>query len=824
MKKQNKTNRISAVICSLVVAMFYFQLSALAVVNSLTVKEEDGVTTANYPMQIGRPFMPGEIPHFPQVRINGVAVVTQADVKQRYSDGSVKHAILTFLIPQLDANSTITIIFRDQLTGNNSPFLTSSDMLQNNFDFEAAMDLNNGSNTITTSARTMVQNNAFTYWMQGSVATSVVIADHSANRMYDIGFDAFKSFRPVFHATFFPGINKVRVRFVGEIANTEAMEDMIYSLILKTGNTSSATVYTKPTFTHYGASRWTKEYWIGGAPSRISINENLGYLKETMFFPNYDTSKVISQTTLANDYANWQTAPQDLFDNGQWMKAMGSGGARPDIGPTTSWAVQWLYSGDIRSQEISFKQADLACAWPVHLREGNPSKLYFRNDPNTKGLGKPISITDRPTTCFACGYNYNYTAPQDKIVPVGSWTDGGWVPEEAHQPDICSPHYILTGDYFYLEEMYFWASWTANVTNGAATSYSWGRGPTGAEGGLTGQIRGQAWSFRNRALAVFCAPDNTDEKKYFDVLCKDAIEIWEGAHDLQNSPNVNSTNWNWGKQYRFDAVMGNPPLHQWERGASAFAQPAYGIDTAVTVEAISNFEQHYMMSALGRGRELGYNMDELIKYFAVHYVGQVTAPGYNKYLLCDGRVPTVDKSGQYFSTWSSLKTGYDATWQNKSSYDLLYPYDYTFLGLTALSYIKCEPGGDSAWAVAQNLILPAPVLNTDPKFAIIPRSCSSNPTSVSDVNNYSGEFEVYPNPSVDGKFWVSIPSGQISSAKSQISRVEVYTSLGEKIYSTIQLSNHSTIDVSLPLGLGQGVYFIHVSQNNVWTTKPIVIQ
>ena len=71
MKKAHTKNRISAGICSLMVAMFYFQLSALAVVNSLTVKEEDGVTTANYPMHIGRPFMPGEIPNYPEVRING---------------------------------------------------------------------------------------------------------------------------------------------------------------------------------------------------------------------------------------------------------------------------------------------------------------------------------------------------------------------------------------------------------------------------------------------------------------------------------------------------------------------------------------------------------------------------------------------------------------------------------------------------------------------------------------------------------------------------------------------------------------------------------
>lgn len=804
-------HRVSAVICSFWVAMFYFQLSALAVVNSLTVKEEDGIATANYPMQIGRPFLPGEIPNYPQARVNGIALTTQADVKQRYPDGSVKHAILTFLIPQLSANGSVIITFRDQSSGNNTAFLNSADMLQNNFDFNAVMELNNGNSTVTASARTMVQNNAFTYWMQGSIATSVVIADHSVNRVYDIGFDAYRSFRPIFHATFFPGINKVRVRFIGEIANTEAIQDITYALNLKTGNSAPESVYTKSSFTHYGASRWTKEFWIGGAPSRISVNENLAYLKETFFFPNYDTTKVIPQSVISNDYANWQTAQKDILDAGFWAKAMGMAGARPDIGPTTSWAVSWLYTGDIRAQEITFKQAELAPGWPVHFREGDPGKLFLRNDPNTKGLGKPISITDRKSTCFACGYNYAYTDTADRINAVGTWTDGGWVPEDAHQPDICSPHYILTGDYFFLEEMYFWASWSANYLNGAAYMYSWGRGPTGAEGGLTGQIRAQAWIFRNRALAVFCAPDGSDEGKYFNLLTKDAIEVWEGAHDLQNSLNANSPNWNWGKQYRFDAALGNPPLNQWERGGTAFAQAGYGIDPAVTTEAVSNFEQHYLMSSLGRGRELGFNMDELIKYLAVHYIGQVTGPGYNKYLLCNGRVPTVQSNGQYFTSWASLKSGYDATWQNKTSFDLLYPYDYSFLGLTAMSYVKCEPGGAAAWAIVENEILPAPSLDQDPKFAIVPRDCSTPPTAVVEHSS-ENEFVVYPNPSLDGQF-------SIRSATFKIEKVEI-TDVTGRFIKTVYPEN-GVLNLS---GAESGIYFLKIHNDHLLKTKPLVIQ
>ena len=47
-----KKNRLSTVTSTFLVAMIYFQHSALAVVNALTIREEDGVATANYPIQL----------------------------------------------------------------------------------------------------------------------------------------------------------------------------------------------------------------------------------------------------------------------------------------------------------------------------------------------------------------------------------------------------------------------------------------------------------------------------------------------------------------------------------------------------------------------------------------------------------------------------------------------------------------------------------------------------------------------------------------------------------------------------------------------------
>ncbi len=777
--------------------------------NTLSITEVDGIVTTNYPIQLGRPFVKGEIPDFPQVLVNGTPVSTQADVKQRYSDGSVKHAILSFYIPTLNANTTVGISFQNQSTGNNTGFLNASQMLNASFDFNAQMSLTNGT-TLAADARTMLQNNDLSYWLQGGVATSILLSDDSLNRQYDMGFDSYRSFHPIFQATFYPLINKIKVRFIGEVANTEALEDVNYDLNLAVGNQIPQSVYSKPGVTHYAGSRWTKEYWIGGAPSRIAINHNLGYLKETMFFPNFDIAKSIPGSIITNDYTNWNSSARDIFDAGFWTKAMGAPGARPEIGPIPGWDVQWLFTGDQRSQEIAEVQSQLAASWPVHFREGNPNKLYLRNNNTVYALGKAMSITNRQSICIACGLNYNYTLPQDAIVPVGTMSSGGWNPEDAHQPDAFSAHYILTGDHFYLEEMYFWASWSAAYLNGAATMYDWGRGPTGAEGGLTGQIRAQAWIFRNRCMTAFCAPDNTVEKTYYETLVHDAIEIWEGAHNITGTPNFGSANWNWGKQYRYNA-LGNPTLNQWERGNSAFAQSSYGIDPAVTAEGISNFEQDYLMYSLGRSKELGYASDSVVAYLAKNFIGQAMGPGYNKYLLCNGRIPTVDMGGNYFTSWSQLKTGYDASWQNKTSFDTLYPYDYTYLALTAMSYAYCEPGGVPAWHAIADEVLNTQVLHADPKFAIVYRDCQGM-TAVSTKNDEL-KFDLFPNPTSD-KLYLHMEQQE------QNAEVVIYDLVGKEVLRTKTESSITELNLN---GLNNGFYVVGVQLKEKMQKRKVAV-
>ena len=176
--------------------------------------------------------------------INGSPVTTQADVKNRYPDGSVEFAVIAVVIPTIPASGSLTLTFQNQTAGNNTP-LTQAQMLQSAYMFDVKMALTSTTAgvTQTASARTMLQNGDYRLWTSGPVAQTVELADDSAARKYDIGFgDGYHPFRPRFYATFWPATHQVYVRCVGENGLTTELEDLAYNLSISSNET---TIYTK---------------------------------------------------------------------------------------------------------------------------------------------------------------------------------------------------------------------------------------------------------------------------------------------------------------------------------------------------------------------------------------------------------------------------------------------------------------------------------------------------------------------------------------------------------------------------------------------------
>lgn len=646
----------------------------------MVVSDKSGSANTNYPLQFGRPFMEGEIMDYPLILANGTALPTQSDVKNRWPDGSVKFAIISAVLPSLPASGSVTLTFANQKSGNNTP-LTKAQMLDATYDFDATIALTSGGTTVTASARKMLSDGAYTYWTSGPIATTILLADDSTARAYDIGFDSYRSFRPRFYVTFWPATHQVQVRYVGENINSTTLENLTYDLALTLGQAHPATVYTQAALQHSYMTRWTQLFWEGGTPQqKVNIDYNATYLTATRYFPNFDTSVSVPESALAATYANWsKSSHTKINDNGNWVKGMGTTGDRGDIGPQTLWNVQWLYSGDWRSRTVALGMADLASAgWPMQIREGDSTKMIDRNK-TMPGLGLPMSAYARPNLWIPS--NFTGYKPPALTTPPSAQTRG-WGPDGAHQPDPFYTPYILTGDYFYLESLQFWGAEGAFLD--CPGGNGWCKGPSGVQG-IHDQIRGDAWLFRTRTNAAFATPDSQSAlKTFFGQLTDDAIAEWEGKMGINDSRYSGTAAWKWGAK-NTNNYYATSPLH------------FYGCGEVGKGCSIPEWMQGYYMISMGWAAERGFNTQPIVDWLAYNYTSRFADPGYNPFGMIGVYYTNVrDTTGHYYTSWADVQSHTSTAKTTATSWaGTVSDYPAIFTG--AASYAVGQSGGATMW-------------------------------------------------------------------------------------------------------------------------------
>ena len=223
---------------------------AAATPNTMTLTDASGQGEANYPLQFGRPFLAGAMPsgQCPNVLVNGNAVASQADIKNRYPDGSTEYAVMAVVVPAIPANGAVTLSFAPGAC-NNAP-LTTAQMLDPSYNFDAnvLMVPNTGAATTfsgdNTNAALMLANGDYKLWTSGPVAQTILLGDDTTARKYDVGFgDGFHPVRPRYEATFWPATHQVFVRAIVENDLTTEIEDTSYAATIKGGATSPVTEY-----------------------------------------------------------------------------------------------------------------------------------------------------------------------------------------------------------------------------------------------------------------------------------------------------------------------------------------------------------------------------------------------------------------------------------------------------------------------------------------------------------------------------------------------------------------------------------------------------
>lgn len=365
----------------------------------------------------------------------------------------------------------------------------------------------------------------------------------------------YKSLHPVFILTFYPGWNGVRTQYIMENTWSGSLQDQYYNLTLKTG--SAGTVYTKPV-NHVSQTRWEKIYWDGAEPPASSIDYNLAHLAYSGAIPNFDASLVMPESAAQAEVAKFLQADpdNDLYGYGMWQAGMGTPGGRGDLGEIPRWFVRYLYSFSPEFRDTAFLgNARVSGYVPLHFRESDTNRSFDELGV-VNGFGRPLSLNGRP----------RWKAQRwdqgsgDFLMPVGMTSNlakssaarslDNWGLDLAHQPDMYTVPYLITGNPYFLEEIYYWAAYNLLFSSPGTTAASSRHDNWGVINEGNAEVRGLAWAIRSVGYAAFFAPDGSAEKTYYIEKLNRNLAAREGALDLKNGTFYDTSAesaWSWGR-------------------------------------------------------------------------------------------------------------------------------------------------------------------------------------------------------------------------------------------------------------------------------------
>ncbi len=210
-------------------------------------------------------------------------------------------------------------------------------------------------------------------------------------------------------------------------------------------------IYTKPAFLHYSHSRWRTTFWDKGADPKVDVKFDTNYLIATKAIPNYDRSVPLSTAQINTNYTNIVTNGSDPMGKGMnTYTAMGTTGGRAEIGLETAFSSLYILSQDPKAKATILKGAELGGAWPVHYRDKNTDDVVSINDYPYLGLFGTLGDSRNPIT-----KKYE----QAPACATSTGCKSILQPDSAHQPSFAFVPYLVTGDYYFLEELKFWGNY-----------------------------------------------------------------------------------------------------------------------------------------------------------------------------------------------------------------------------------------------------------------------------------------------------------------------------------------------------------------------------
>ncbi len=480
------------VAAGLIVLAFSGALAAGELVVTNTYENLDAKRAlTNVPVTFSRIGADGDFTAGITPTINGRKLPAQVDVLRRADDGSIRHALVSFVLPGLPAGGTAKVDWVNAAPLAPPAFEWAVNQAQ--LDLKLTLQPASGP-ALTSDLGTLLGDD----WAKSKGVK--VLYDGPVMKEFElhdvpVGPDGAKSKRldVYWRLRVFTGQKSIRVAAVVERCkprvrpNAEPIQYKVASVKLTAGE---KVLYQEGAYDHLDQTRYRILVWTDGALENIHRRPNYAYWVKGKFVPlyrwsggkNWSAKKVDDTFAKRTKDRNNQKRRQGILEPGIIHRHMPGTGGRWEMEPYSAWVVGYLLSGGAKTYLATLHgDGNGAGAFYIHVRQdvGTPGYNVFTvaNKPLDRGFRMPL-----------------YRLPDGTKPPVQ--------PDHAHAPSIGYISYLLTGDKYYAEEASFWAAY--QMGEWPHKGLRWG-----------GMDRAFAYGLRHVVDAAFILPDGDPLKDYF---------------------------------------------------------------------------------------------------------------------------------------------------------------------------------------------------------------------------------------------------------------------------------------------------------------------
>lgn len=550
-------------------------------ITAIAAIDESGKDRSDVPVTFGQIFKSGDVPAGTHLRatIDGKAIPIQVDRKATYANGSLRHAVVTVLVPDLPASEARVIALSTGGQAASGEPVALSDLLAT--DFDARVVLNVGGETLTANARDLLEQvhadgkcqpwgRQCNLWLSGPEVSEWIVGGSMHSEA-----GPSPHLAAYFYVRAYAGdpIDRVRVNVVIENDWTWVPnpQNITYDATITTGNNTCR----QDDIEHYRQTRWHRVLWWG-KPAAVYAKLDGEYIQNSKAVSKY------ADVRPTDSFLDGVIQSVEPMERGDQTRDMAAAGAQAGIGPLPRWTTAYLLSTDRRAFRWMLANDDAAGSYNVFYRD--------------KETGRPVTVIDYPYMTLLGTYRstYNPDTDEHEVFPKCSGECGDPnEPNAAHEPSVGYLSYIVTGDFYYLEQLQFWADWNVLQMNPDYRHHS--------EGILkSNQVRGQAWGLRTLGDAAFITPDDDPLKSYFVGMVETNID-WYNSHYTRN-PDANS----------LGAMTAGAYAMYYENGKS-----------------LAPWQDDFFTWAVGHLTDLGFDgAKDILRWKAKFPVGRMVAPNF----------------------------------------------------------------------------------------------------------------------------------------------------------------------------------------------------